>query len=313
MPGNRLLFWSCALAVLAAFILVGRTGPLATLFLGTWVPLPLLLVGLRQGTGSAALLALAGGGVGLALSFGHAAFPNDLGLWTLLLLGLILTVCHHRGWTPGSGIMVATVVVGGIFSAWFSAQAYVQGLGLREFCTQKSQEITTVLLSTLEQAGMEMSDWRLAGFPSFDLRDFLARTFPALALVNTALVGWVNVLVARRAASRYGWGEPGEPLSRWSCPEWLVFVLAAAGFALLAPLPWVRTVGLNLLLVMAFAYFCQGMAVIAGLVQRYQTPWGLRPLIYILAFVNPIMIMVMLLGLMDLWLDFRRLQPPREA
>jgi len=51
----------------------------------------------------------------------------------------------------------------------------------------------------------------------------------------------------------------------------------------------------------------------AGLFQRFQVPWVLRGLGYLLAFMNPLMIVVMVLGLTDIWLDFRRLQPSPEA
>jgi hypothetical protein len=313
LPGSRRLLWGCALVALVALILVGRTSALATLLLGTWVPLPLLIVGWRQGTGSAVLLAVVGALVVLALNPGVIAFQEDLGLWLLLLLGLILTVGRQRGWTAGSGIMFAAVVLGVLYLVWFWALAYLQGLGLVEFWEQKSQEIIRTLTDTLQQSGMEVSDLRVMGVPRVGMQDLLKQILPALALINIALVAWVNVLAVMKAAHHRGWGDPGEPLAQWTCPEWLVFFLVAAGFALLAPPAWVRVAGLNLLVIVGFAYFCQGIAVTASLLQRYQAPWGLRVLVYVLAFVNPLIIMVMILGLMDLWLDFRRLQPPREA
>lgn len=313
MPGSRRLVWGCALVALVAFILAGRTSAMATLFLGTWVPLPLLIVGWRQGTGPAALVAVAGALVVLALNPGLTVFQDDLGLWLLLLLGLMLTVCRQQGWNAGSGIMLATAALGVLSLAWFVALAYFQGLSPADFWEQKSQEIIRTLTATLEHSGMEVADLRVMGFPRGDMQNLLIQVLPALALINIALVAWVNVLVVMKAARRWGWGDPGEPLAQWTCPEWLVFCLVAAGFALLAPPAWVRMAGLNLLVIVGFAYFGQGVAVIAGLLQRYQAPWGLRFLFYVLAFINPLIIMVMILGLMDLWLDFRRLQPPREV
>lgn len=313
MPGSRRLVWGCALVALVALVLVGRTSALATLFLGTWVPLPLLIVGWRQGTGPAALVAAACALVILALNPGLAVFQEELGLWLLLLLGLMLTVCRQRGWNAGSAIMLATVTLGILSLVGFMALAYVQGLSPAAFWEQKSQEIIRAMTATLEQSGMEVSDLRVMGFPRGDMQNLLVQVLPALALINLALVAWVNVLVVTQAARRWGWGDPGEPLAQWTCPDWLVFCLVAAGFALLAPPAWMRMAGLNLLVIVGFAYFCQGLAVIAALLQRYHAPWGLRFLFYVLAFVNPVILMVMILGLMDLWLDFRRLQPPREV
>jgi len=151
------------------------------------------------------------------------------------------------------------------------------------------------------------------GLPRVEVQNLLVQVLPALVLINLALVAWVNVLVAQRLGTFWGWDNLGEPLSLWVSPEWLVFFLVAAGLALLAPFPWVRPVGLNLVLLLGFVYFCQGMAVISALLQRFQLPWVLRSLVYILAFMNPLMIVVMILGLTDLWLDFRRLQPSQET
>jgi uncharacterized protein YybS (DUF2232 family) len=286
---------------------------MATLFLGTWLPLPLLLVGWRLGIGEAALLALAGALLAFALNPGVVVLQGSLGLWMLLLIGLILTVCHHRDWPNGSAIMFTVVVLGLLFLVFFLGQAYFQGLSPGALWDQKSRELTSTLTKMLQETGMDSSDLQVVGLPRVEVQELILQVLPALVLINTALVAWVNVLAVRALASHWGWDDPGEPLSHWTSPEWLVFFLVGAGFAFLAPLAWVRQAGLNLLLILGFAYFCQGMAVMAALLQRYQVPWPLRGLGYVLAFMNPLMMVVMILGLVDIWLDFRKLQPPREA
>ena len=312
MAGSPWLFWSYGLVALLALILFGRVSPMASLFLGTWVPLPLLLVGWRLGTGAAALLAAAGAVFVVAMNPGLAVLLDNLGLWMILLLGLILTVGHHRGWPEGTGIIAAVAFLGLLGLVFLLGQAFFQGQSPLELWAQKSREMTDALTKTLTDAGMSFSDLRLMGLPRLDVQNLLILVLPALLLINIALVAWINILVVQGLGTLWGWEDLGEPLSTWASPEWLVFFLVAAGFALLAPLPWVRQIGLNLLLVMGFIYFCQGVAVISALLQRYQLPRVLRLVVYVLAFMNPLMLVVMILGLTDLWLDFRTLQPPRE-
>jgi len=313
LAGSRWLFWSCGLVALLAIILFGRLGPTANLFLGTWLPLPLLLVGWRLGTGWAVLLAAIAAALVIVLNPGMAVFQDNLGLWMILLLGLILTACHHWGWPDGTGIIFAVVVLGFLGLVFFLGQAFFQGLAPAAVWDQKTRDLSESLTRMLSDAGMSLSDLRLMGLPRVDVQSLLVQVLPALALINMALVAWVNLLVVQKLGNLWGWDDLGEPLSQWASPEWLVFFLVAAGFALLAPLPWVRQAGLNLLLVMGFIYFCQGMAVISALLQRYQLPWILRGIVYALAFMNPLMLVVVILGLTDLWLDFRTLQPPRET
>lgn len=312
MAGSRWLFWSCGLITLLALILFGRTSPLASVVLGIWLPLPILLVGWRLGTGKAALLALVGALFVVALTPGLAAWQDDAGLWAILLMGLLLVIWRSRGWPEGSGIMVTVAFLGLLSLGFFLGQAYFQGLTPAQLWQGRSQELGNALTAMLADAGVSISDLKLMGLPRVELQDLLIQVLPALVLINYALTAWINVLVGRKLAQAWGWADQGEPLSLWASPEWLVFFLVAAGFSLLVPVAWVRQTGLNLILILGFMYFCQGIAVIAALLQRYQLPLVLRGVVYFLAFMNPLMIVVMILGLTDLWLDFRMLQPPRE-
>ncbi len=313
MAISRRLTWSYGLVALLSLILLGRTSPMAALFLSTWLPLPLILVGWRLGTTEAGVLALLGGLFIWVLAPGPAALFENLGLWLLLLMGLSLTVCRQRGWPAGSAILWTVVGLGVLFLILFLGQALFQGVSPQALWEQKGGEFSLSLKDTLQQMGMDFSDLQVMGLPRMEFQELVTRILPALMVINLALVAWVNVLVARRWASLWGWGEWDEPLAHWTSPEWLVFVLVAAGLALLAPWPLVRQLGLNLVLILGFMYFCQGVAVMAGLFQRFQVPWVLRGLGYLLAFMNPLMIVVMVLGLTDIWLDFRRLQPSPEA
>ncbi len=313
MAARRWLLRLYGLAALLALIVFGRGSATAGLVLGTWLPIPVLLVGWRLGTRQAALLILAAAVCVFALSPGKAVFQDNLGLWMVLLMGLILTVCHQRGWAGGSSIVLAVAFLGLTAVAFFLGQAFFQGLSPVALWEHKSGELMDSLAAMFSHAGMSFGDLKVMGLPRMDVQHLLAEVLPALVLINLALVAWVNILVVQRLALLWGWDDPGEPLSQWASPEWLVFVLVAAGFALLAPIAWVRLAGMNLLLIMGFLYFCQGLAVISALLQRYHLPWILRGLMYILAFMNPLILVVMILGLTDLWLDFRTLQPPRET
>ncbi len=313
MAGSRWLLWSYGLVALWVLITFGRMSLMTSLILGTWLPLPLLLVGWRLGVLEAVLLALFGVLFVFALNPGIAALQDNLGLWMLMLMGLVLTICHQRDWPDGSAIMGAVVFLGFLSLVVFLGQAFLQGLGPMGLWEKTSQELAEALTKMMGEAGVGMADLRLMGLPKLEIQHLLIQVLPALVLINLALVAWVNVLVVQKLGSIWGWENLGEPLSLWASPEWLVFFLVAAGFSLLAPFPWVRQVGLNLVLMLGFVYFCQGMAVISALLQRFNLPWVLRTLVYILAFMNPLLIVVMILGLTDLWLDFRRLQPSQET
>jgi uncharacterized protein YybS (DUF2232 family) len=98
-------------------------------------------------------------------------------------------------------------------------------------------------------------------------------------------------------------------LREWKSPEPLVWGLIASGFVLFVPgFAGLRAVALNVLLVIGACYFAQGLAVIAFFFHKNNVPRFLRGLTYVLIIFQQIFtLLVVGLGLFDLWGDFRRL------
>jgi len=313
LVGGRVGAWLLGLAALLGFILVGRVNPMAYLLLSTWLPVPLLLAEWRLGLGAAVALAVAGVVAVMALTPGLDALKDQGGLFLLLFMGLGLSFWRSRGLNAAAGILLTVLAVALVHLGLFLAQAYFQGVSPWALGEQKSREVAQAITGMFAEAGMADQDFQIMGISRAVLPEVLRQVTPALLLINAGLVAWLNVLATRQLAGRWAWGGEGEPLSQWVCPEWFIFLFLAGGAGLLLPLAWVRQVGLNLLLALGFVYFCQGLAIIAALYQRFQVPRLLRLPGYLLAFLNPLMIAVMILGILDLWVDFRRLRSPREA
>jgi len=73
-------------------------------------------------------------------------------------------------------------------------------------------------------------------------------------------------------------------------------------------LQFLRIFAFNILLVIGAAYFIQGLAIIAYFFHKNNVPRFLRGLTYVLiAFEQIFTLLVVGLGLFDLWGDFRRL------
>jgi uncharacterized protein YybS (DUF2232 family) len=142
------------------------------------------------------------------------------------------------------------------------------------------------------------------------LIEMMIQVLPALLLLSFALVVLVNILYLGRRfpAQRATWFEL-ENLREWKGPEPLVWGLIASGFALFVPgLEVLRVIAMNFLLVIGAFYFAQGLAVIGFFFHKNKVPRFLRGLTYVLiVFQQIFMLLVVGLGLFDLWGDFRRL------
>ena len=303
---RNLIIWCFCLTILAGSFAWGRQSPVVYLLSVSLTPLPVYLVGRRLGNLAALLLALAVSLLVFAIQPGLAIIIEFLGFGELLLMGFLLSGLESRGYTADWAIIYTVVALTTLSLLFLSVQVYVTGVTPREILAQKTLEITEMLTGVFASGDMS-SRLQVLGAPLDKLKHLIQYLLPALVITNTGLVAWLNLVLARQALLALGWGKPEPPLYHWSAPDWLIFPVLAAGFLLLVPVHMVRLVSLNVLVILSLLYFCQGVAVIAIWFQRYRVPRPIRCIGYPMLFLHPLFILVIIIGLVDVWLDFRQL------
>jgi uncharacterized protein YybS (DUF2232 family) len=311
--GRGLVIWFLCLVALLVGFLGAQVNPLVYLVAGVLAPLPVLVIGWRSGELAAGALAVAGAVVIFSLHPAAETIWQNLGFLNLLLMGVMVASLQCRGVTAPQAIMVtvAALTVGALLL--FLGQAVFMGISPQDLLAQKSAEVMDTVRKVLGDGAGGVSDSVVPGVAPAQVEALLQRLLPGLLVTNMALVAWLNVVLSRQIISLLGWGTPDPPLYHWAAPEWLIFVLLGSGFLLLVPVTGARFFGLNLLMVVAVLYFCQGVAVVATWFNRLGLPRLLRMIGYPLLFLNPFFFVIITLGLLDLWLDFRRLHKPKDA
>jgi len=311
--GRGLVIWFLCLGALLIGVLGGQVNPLAYMLAGVLAPLPVLVLGWRAGEWAALTVALAAVVVIFCLHPVLETIWHNLGFLNLLLMGVMLASLQSRGVAAPQAIMltVAALTIGAALV--FLGQAVFLGISPHDLLAQKSAEIMDTVRKVLGDATGGSPGPLVPGVAPDQVEALLQRLLPGLLITNMALVAWLNVVLSRQIIFLLGWGAPDPPLYLWSAPEWLIFVLLGAGFLLLVPVTRARFLGLNLLMGVAVLYFCQGVAVVATWFHRLGLPRLLRMIGYPLLFLNPFFFLIITLGLMDLWMDFRRLHRPKDA
>ena len=311
--GRGLVIWFLCLGALLIGFLGAQVNPLAYLLVGVLAPLPVLVTGWRFGELAAGALALAAAAAIFCLHPVAETIWQNLGFLNLLLMGVMLASLQCRGVAAPQAIMVtvAALTVGALLV--FLGQAVFMGISPQDLLAQKSAEVMDTVRKVMGDAAAGGPGPLVPGVAPAQVEALLQRLLPGLLVTNLALVAWLNVVLSRQMIFLLGWGEADPPLYHWAAPEWLIFVLLGAGFLLLVPVTGARFFGLNLLMVVAVIYFCQGVAVVATWFHRLGLPRLLRMIGYPLLFLNPFFFLIITLGLMDLWLDFRRLHQPKDA
>lgn len=144
-----------------------------------------------------------------------------------------------------------------------------------------------------------------------EIVEMMLQLLPGLAFVGIGLVVLANVLLlCRRFPDKRAEWLAVANLREWNGPERMVWGLIVCGFVLVIPgLEGLRLFGANILLVIAAFYFAQGLSIIAYFFHKNNVPRFLRAVTYVLiAFEQIFTLLVVGLGLFDLWGDFRRLK-----
>lgn len=267
-------------------------------------PVPLAVQRLRGGASNAWLAAaLATALVAAATTPAAAGFF----LAVLVVPGLLLgeSLARGRGLLRGSAwaflALLAEIAAGLVFASEAMAVRFLAPLE-----TLRSE----AFLAELKAGGMAPE--RIAEFTEqvASLRDALAVVFPAAWVIGAAVLVGVNTALLRLFLLRSdpGWLEDGEfERVRWPLGLVVVFILSGAAVAV----PLLRPAAYNVLLVAAFFFALQGLAVVAFYARRLAGPPLLRGAVVVLVLANPWAPQILaLLGLFDNWFDFRRWAEP---
>ena len=269
-------------------------------------PFPLLVVRLRTGTVPAILATLS------AAALLGALLGGGQGLAYLMLVAPILLIAESmargRGMVRGCGWAFAVLALE-IGTALLFANAQMQAMALAPFEHSRSPSSWTTCARACPP-----SRWRPSASRSRATHDGHARRLPRRLHHQR---GRHRPPQRRRCCASTcarrdpGWLDAGEFEGvRW--PFLLAVAFVALGLAVLSPL--LRPFAYNGLLILAFFFGLQGLAVVSFYAQRLAAPPLLRAAVLVLVLINPWAPQILaLIGLFDIWFDFRKWAEPPEA
>jgi hypothetical protein len=269
-------------------------------------PLPLLVTRLRAGRASAWLSALAAA-VLLGTVFTAGSALAYLALFVTPALFVAESTARGRGLLRGCALGFA-FLTGELLLALLFAPEWMAARALGALDLMRSPQFLEGLSS--------------AGYPREQLdkyvhwtglaRSVLEVVYPAAFVILGGVVVLLNTGLFRLWLRRHdaGWLEEGE-FEGLRLSFGLVPAFVLAGLGVLSPA--LRTASYNALVLLAFFFLLQGLAIAAYFAARLAGPAFLRWALGLLVLLNPLAPHVLvLLGLFDHWLDFRKwADPPR--
>ncbi len=289
------------------FLFIGGVAvPPAGIVLLPFVTLPVLTFGFRDGRGAGVgvflaatvLLALTAG-VDLALIYAPFAV---MGGSLFAVLGRVQVIEFIVVGVAAAMLAVTGGVMLYFFGSWLSMMEQ-----FRDGITEQLASATRLH----EKMGLSQESIELLKERTPQIAEMMLQLLPSLLFVTMGFAVLINILfLCRRFPERRSWWLSVVHLREWKGPDSLVWALIVCGFVLVVPgLEFLRILAVNLLLIIGVSYFAQGLAVIGFFFHKNNVPRFLRGLTYVLILFQQIFtLLVVGLGLFDLWGDFRRLK-----
>ena len=288
-------------------------GPLRGMVLLLLIPVPLGIAVVWGGAllASRPFLAVIAGAVGwLALSY--FLLPREV-VWQLagnVAAGLAAGLALGLRWRLDAAL---TAVAAALLPVILWA---VMEVPVAEQLQMVSQEMLNVLEDNLPSGATEEQKLRVLEEETRNLdrmSDLATRIYPFV--IGVGLLGQAGIILAlvwfsvrRLNISLPGWKWP--PFSHWRVPFYLVWLLVAGLGLMLTRAPYLATAGLNLALLAACVLSVQGIAVQFHVTSRLLSKMGrvLYWLVMGVFFALLILVSGAVIGLVDQWVDLRRLQ-----
>jgi len=276
----------------------------AAFFLNLLVPLPIAMLTLRRGAPSGLLAVTASAGL-LAL----AGDTTVIGLYLLQysLASTMLPYLLRNGWSWDRGAAVTLTAIVMVSVVTVAALSATKGMAtqdlVKHFVTTEIAQVKEVYSTTANLPDEQKTELfaaldKTGEFLQVAWVGIIALFAGALLLVEIMIL---SILPGTRQLI------PGPAFIDWKAPEWLVWPLIAAGFAVFLGKGLLYDGSVSLLVFLVPIYFVQGLAIISYFFQQRGTPPWLRAAGYLLvSLLSPLPLMVAGLGLFDLWADFRK-------
>ncbi len=254
-------------------------------------------------------------GLGLATHFSALALQVFGGgyflFFTVIALALGEAVRSHWGLVRGGGValacglgfallLVIIIHFAGTFHLLTAVKTYLETMVAEIAKLQQTAGVSNVQTALLTEHGAEVAS-------------FVFYVIPSLVFVFALLAVVVNLLFSRRFIrmphlfSGHSWDVAAFRIS--DVVIWAVIAAASAFFAgrYLVHIEWLEFAGINAIIALAALYFFQGLAVTAFFLRRIRMPLlRIAAYIVIILFFQTVGLLIVALGLADVWVDFRR-------
>lgn len=212
-------------------------------------------------------------------------------------------------WGFNSGVGVTLILIGAAFAGqalgWIDLEGILQASVV---------ETSRLLEDLLEKPEFFKNRQEILPFvlQMKQMLSSLPKLVPAFLFIFTVFVMFLNIALLSALTSKQNKLRWMGPFHQLHIPSGFIWVLIAAGGGFFLDDYFFKTgslkmVALNLLLAAGFVYFIQGLSILAFFMKRFSPLFRFFVYGLVLLFLQILGLVVAGLGLMELWVDFRKM------
>lgn len=227
-----------------------------------------------------------------------------------LLAGYVLHTAYARGDSPAlSGLKASATMALGWFATLF---VFTWGSDVSPY----QQLINTLDVGISEALKYYQANEDVSAETMVMLQTTLGQMKAVIPLVMPAVLGgfillitWLTMIIANSFLLKQNGTTTWTHYGRWQLPDRMIWLPIALGLAVMVPVPLLRIVAINGLILLSIVYCFQGLAVAVFYMNKWSVPILMRSFFYVMMIIQTFGTVILLIfGIADVWLDLRKIR-----
>jgi len=231
------------------------------------------------------------------------------------LLGLALSEFLRRRFSIGQTIFLSLVFMLVIGTGVLFFLALSKNMGPFEMMLSYLGDHLNASLKAYEEMGVPQEDAMALQVYVKAFMEIISRIYPSLMIISAGFTVWLNVVIAKPLFRIRNLEYPEFiAMDRWRAPDNLIWGLIVSGFALFLASESIKILAINAMIVMMAVYLFHGLSIVLFFFSKYHVPSWIRIGVYFLIMVQQLFLVILILGgIFDQWIDFRKIHRKTDS
>ncbi|MHB1698080.1 MAG: DUF2232 domain-containing protein [bacterium] len=253
--------------------------------------------------------------------FGHAGFGHFFTAVIIIQFLVFIVIPYTfsylilKGFSLTRSLYIPVVAVFFIIFSVVAVYLYINKIDIISSLNYFSGNMTQKLIGTYNQMGMKyFTTLKMRGLIS-KLLKFIFLLIPSIFIIFSWMGLWISFILLKKISKKNNvfFSNIKENLLLWKSSDYFILFLIGGIIISIFSFGIFKYIGYNIILLSSSVYLVQGLTIISFFFNKLNINIFLKIPAYgiIFIFSNPMIIFVIITGIFDMWLNFRKIGTPK--